>query len=75
MVNWLEVPELPGDPHLFPDMPQFRQPEVSRRFKAFAKKWKLNYKVLTYYGAWRATFSNLDDVGQHYYVNGRARAQ
>lgn len=61
--------------HLFPDMPQFRQPEVSRRFKAFAKKWKLNYKVLTYYGAWRATFSNLDDVGQHYYVNGRARAQ
>ena len=56
--------------HLFPDMPQFRQPEVSRRFAAFAKKWNLNYKVLSYAGAWRATFGNLDKVGQHYYVNG-----
>lgn len=60
--------------HLFPDMPQFRQPEVSRRFVSFAKKWNLNYKVLTYYGAWKATFSNLDAVGQHYYKNGKARA-
>ena len=56
--------------HLFPDMPQFRQPEVSRRFAAFAKKWNLNYKVLSYAGAWRATFGNLNKVGQHYYVNG-----
>jgi len=40
--------------HLFPDMPQFRQPEVSRRFIPFAKKWNLNYKVLSYYGAWKA---------------------
>ena len=56
--------------HLFPSMPQFRQPEVSRRFVAFAKKWNLNYKVLTYYGAWKATFGNLNDVGKHYYVHG-----
>ena len=61
--------------HLFPDMPQFRQPEVSRRFVAFAKKWNLNYKVLTYYGAWKATFSNLDTVGQHYYKHGKAQQQ
>ena len=60
--------------HLFPDMPQFRQPEVSRRFVAFAEQWNLNYKVLTYYGAWKATFGNLDRVGQHYYVNGKAKA-
>jgi len=60
--------------HLFPDMPQFRQPEVSRRFVAFAEKWNLNYKVLSYYGAWKATFSNLNQVGQHYYVNGKAHA-
>lgn len=58
--------------HLFPDMPQFRQPQVSRLFKKFAKKWNLNYKVLTYYGAWKATFTNLNTVGQHYYVNGVA---
>jgi len=58
--------------HLFPDMPQFRQPEVSKRFIPFAKKWNLNYKVLSYYGAWKATFSNLDRVGQHYYVNGKS---
>ena len=43
---------------MFPDMPQFRQPQVSRLFKKFAKKWNLNYKVLTYYGAWKATFTN-----------------
>ncbi|MDB9924819.1 fatty acid desaturase [bacterium] len=56
--------------HLFPDMPQFRQPGASEKFKAFAKKWDLNYKMLTYYGAWKATFGNLDEVGQHYYMNG-----
>ena len=59
--------------HLFPDMPQFRQPEVSRRFVAFAEKWNLNYKVLSYSGAWKATFSNLDRIGQHYYINGKAK--
>ena len=56
--------------HLFPDMPQFRQPEVSRRFVSFAKKWNLNYKVMSYYGAWKATFGNLNDVGKHYYIQG-----
>lgn len=56
--------------HLFPDMPQFRQPEVSRRFVSFAKKWNLNYKVMSYYGAWKATFGNLNDVGKHYYIHG-----
>lgn len=61
--------------HLFPDMPQFRQPEVSRRFVPFAKKWNLNYKVLTYYGAWKATFGNLNDVGKHYYVHGSQRVK
>lgn len=59
--------------HLFPDMPQFRQPEVSRRFVDFAEKWDLNYRVLSYYGAWKATFSNLEDVGKHYYVNGKSK--
>lgn len=57
--------------HLFPSMPQFRQPEVSRRFVAFAKKWNLNYKVMTYAGAWKATLGNLDNVGKHYYVHGQ----
>ena len=61
--------------HLFPDMPQFRQPEVSRRFVHFAKKWNLNYKVMSYYGAWKATFSNLDEVGKHYYIHGSQRAK
>jgi len=59
--------------HLFPDMPQFRQPEVSKHFVKFAKKWDLNYKVMTYWGAWVATFNNLDTVGQHYYVHGKSK--
>lgn len=57
--------------HLFPDMPQFRQPEVSKKFESFAHKWGLEYTVLSYYEAWKATFKNLNDVGIHYYENGK----
>jgi len=56
--------------HLFPDMPQFRQPEVSKKFEQFAQKWGLEYTVMTYGEAWRATFKNLNDVGKHYYEEG-----
>lgn len=52
--------------HLFPQMPQFRQPEVSRRLKVFCEKWNIRYTVLGYFEAWRMMLQNLDSVGRHY---------
>lgn len=50
--------------HLFPQMPQFRQPEVSRELALFAKKWDLNYQQISYWNAWYLTFKNMNDVGK-----------
>jgi len=51
--------------HLFPQMPQFRQPEVSRELAVFAKKWDLNYKQVSYFDAWYLTFMNMNHVGMY----------
>ena len=56
--------------HLFPNMPQYKQPEVSRRLKRFCKEWGLEYTIISYAEAWRRTMSNLDEVGKHYYNSG-----
>lgn len=56
--------------HLFPNMPQFRQPAVSKLFRKFAKDNGLNYIVMSYAEAWKATMGNLDHVGKHYHENG-----
>jgi len=50
--------------HLFPSMPQMYQPEVSKRFETFCKKWGLRYENITYFEAWRRTLGNLHTVGQ-----------
>ena len=51
--------------HLFPQMPQFRQPQVTRELALFAKKWNLNYKQIGYFEAWYLTFKNMNDVGKY----------
>ena len=56
--------------HLFPNMPQYKQPEVSRRLVKFCKENGLEYTVISYFEAWRRTFSNLNEVGQHYFTMG-----
>mmetsp|Transcript_24602 Transcript_24602/g.30085 ORF Transcript_24602/g.30085 Transcript_24602/m.30085 type:complete len:447 (+) Transcript_24602:2544-3884(+) len=53
--------------HLWPQMPQFRQPEVSRRFKQFSAENGLDYHIITYGEAWARMLGNLDTVGKHYY--------
>jgi fatty acid desaturase 2 (delta-6 desaturase) len=53
--------------HLFPSMPQFRQPEVSKRLVDFCKKWDIEYNVIGYWDAWYRMLKNLNDVGNHYY--------
>jgi len=58
--------------HLYPNMQQYRGPEVSRRLKAFCKKWELNYQVIGYFEAWSRMFSNLGEVGTQYWdTNGK----
>ena len=56
--------------HLFPNMPQYKQPEVSKRLVKFCKDNGLEYTVISYFEAWRRTFANLHDVGHHYFTMG-----
>lgn len=56
--------------HLWPSMPQYRQPEASVRVRDFCTKHKIEYKVVSYPRAWILMFQNLYTVGQHYYKNG-----
>ena len=53
--------------HLFPQMPQFRQPMVSQELSLFAKKWNKPYYTFTYFQAWVNTFNNLHKVGNDIY--------
>lgn len=52
--------------HLFPSMPQYRGPEVSKEFAVFCKKWDLKYNIITYQEAWMHMFANLHAVGKNY---------
>lgn len=61
--------------HLFPQMPQFRQPEVSRRLIPFCQKHGLKYDIMSYQKAWYLTFKNLDQVGHEYYELEQERAK
>jgi len=51
--------------HLFPSMPQYRGPEVSRELIKFCKKWDIKYTIMTYYEAWFHMFANLHKVSEH----------
>jgi len=50
--------------HLFPSMPQYRGPEVSKELIVFCKKWDLKYNIITYQEAWDNMFANLRKVGE-----------
>jgi len=52
--------------HLFPSMPQFRGPEVSRELIAFCKKWDIKYTIVSYKDAWYFMFQNLHKVGNEH---------
>jgi fatty acid desaturase len=53
--------------HLFPQMPQFRQPMVSKELELYATKWNKTYKHIGYFEAWYKTFDNLHKVGKEIY--------
>ena len=52
--------------HLFPQMQQFRQPEISLELIQFAKKWNRPYTIINYSEAWKRMFNNLTQVGKEY---------
>ena len=52
--------------HLFPSMPQYRGPEVSRELVAFCDKHGIVYKRIGYFRAWYEMFANLNRVGEVY---------
>ena len=53
--------------HLFPSMPQYRGPEVSKELILFCKKWDIEYRIMSYYEAWYHMFKNLNKVGKLHY--------
>jgi fatty acid desaturase len=61
--------------HLFPTMPQYKNAMAAPYVRAFCKKWNvpgdydIQYKELTYFEAWKQMFTNLNEVGKHYFHN------
>ncbi|CAD7948021.1 unnamed protein product [Amoebophrya sp. A120] len=61
---WMSFLNFQIEHHLWPQMPQFRFPEVSPRVRAVFEKHGKEYKSLPYWEAIRITLKNLDDVAQ-----------
>jgi fatty acid desaturase len=49
--------------HLFPSMPQYRGPEVSKELTLFCKKWDIKYTIMSYGEAWYHMLNNLNRIG------------
>lgn len=64
--------------HLFPSMPQYKNAMAAPYVRRFCEKWHntipiggdIEYKEISYFQAWLRMFSNLNEVGKHYYENG-----
>jgi hypothetical protein len=68
--------------HLFPSMPQYKNAIAAPYVRRFCEKWHkpasadststydLEYKEVSYFQAWKMMFTNLNQVGKHYYANG-----
>jgi hypothetical protein len=52
--------------HLFPSMPQYRGPEVSKELMLFCKKWDIKYTIMSYGEAWYHMLNNLNRVGNEF---------
>lgn len=60
---WMSYLNYQIEHHLFPSMPQFRHPKVSKRVKALLEKHGLPYIQRNYVDAMNVTFNNLHKVG------------
>uniref|UniRef100_A0A6V3KQU5 Uncharacterized protein n=1 Tax=Lotharella globosa TaxID=91324 RepID=A0A6V3KQU5_9EUKA len=64
---WMSYLNFQIEHHLFPSMPQFRHPIVSKRVKALFEKHGVPYLRMSYVDAMKTTFGNLDQVGHAFY--------
>jgi len=60
---WMSFLNFQIEHHLFPSMPQFRHPQVSKRVQALFKKHNLPYLTRGYADSMHVTFNNLHEVG------------
>jgi fatty acid desaturase 2 (delta-6 desaturase) len=60
---WMSFLNFQIEHHLYPSMPQFRQPLISKRVKALFEKHGLKYRRMSYFEAMKVTFQNLHKVG------------
>jgi fatty acid desaturase 2 (delta-6 desaturase) len=65
---WMSYLNFQIEHHLFPSMPQFRQPLVSQRVKKLFEKHKLVYDQRSYTEAMKVTFQNLHKVGSDVFL-------
>mmetsp|Transcript_12026 Transcript_12026/g.14294 ORF Transcript_12026/g.14294 Transcript_12026/m.14294 type:complete len:419 (+) Transcript_12026:47-1303(+) len=64
---WMSYLNFQIEHHLFPSMPQFRHPIVSKRVQKLFAKHGIPYLQTSYTEAMRITFNNLDHVGHAFY--------
>jgi len=60
---WMSYLNFQIEHHLFPSMPQFRHPIISKRVRALFQKHGLVYDQRSYVEAMKVTFANLHNVG------------
>lgn len=60
---WMSYLNYQIEHHLFPSMPQFRHPIISKRVRALFEKHGLKYDQRSYVTAMQVTFANLHQVG------------
>ena len=60
---WMSYLNFQIEHHLYPSMPQFRHPKVSKRVRALLEKHGLPYIQRSYVDAMNVTFKNLHEVG------------
>jgi fatty acid desaturase len=59
--------------HLWPSMPQYHQPNVSQKVREFCHKHGYEYKVMTYWQAWKAMILNLQQVSDRILLKNKSQ--
>ena len=65
---WMSYLNFQIEHHLFPCMPQYRHPLISKRVKALFEKHGLKYDQRSYLEALYVTFQNLHKVGKDVFL-------
>jgi fatty acid desaturase 2 (delta-6 desaturase) len=64
---WMSYLNCQVEHHLFPTMPQFKQPLISKMLVKWCMENDIEYKIIDYTTALKLTFNNLNNIGLYYY--------